>query len=155
MESVASAWATEDHYALFRRYLDSRHADGGMADMDMFEFAAMIEESPIRSRLVEYTPPPVEGERGRQLIAACLTDILDDGLSLVYSFYDPDMQRRSLGTQVILDHVELARSRDQVHRHAVDQLVLQAHVGEFLGGHARGGHRGRQRDEPGTAGQSG
>ncbi|MFM1862410.1 MAG: hypothetical protein RLZ26_932 [Pseudomonadota bacterium] len=107
--SVASAWATEDHYALFRRYLDSRHADGGMADMDMFEFAAMIEESPIRSRLVEYTRPPAEGERGRQLIAACLTDILDDGLSLVYSFYDPDMQRRSLGTQVILDHVDLAR----------------------------------------------
>jgi arginyl-tRNA--protein-N-Asp/Glu arginylyltransferase len=107
--AVASAWATEDHYALFRRYLDSRHADGGMADMDMFEFAAMIEESPIRSRLVEYTRPPEADERGRQLVAACLTDILDDGLSLVYSFYDPDLHRRSLGTQVILDHVELAR----------------------------------------------
>jgi arginine-tRNA-protein transferase len=41
-------------------------------------------------------------------VAACLTDVLDDGLSLVYSFYDPDMQRRSLGTHVILDHVDLA-----------------------------------------------
>ena len=49
---ATSPWATEDQYALFRRYLDSRHADGGMADMDVFEFAAMIEETPIRSRVL-------------------------------------------------------------------------------------------------------
>ena len=51
---VASPWATEDQYALFRNYLDSRHADGGMADMDVFEFAAMVEETPIQSRVIEY-----------------------------------------------------------------------------------------------------
>jgi arginyl-tRNA--protein-N-Asp/Glu arginylyltransferase len=108
--AVASPWATEEHFALFRRYLDRRHATGGMADMDMFEFAAMIEETPIRSRLVEYTRPAEEGETGAPLVATCLTDVLDDGLSLVYSFYDPDLPERSLGTHVILDHVELARS---------------------------------------------
>jgi len=50
---ATSPWATEDQYALFRTYLDARHADGGMADMDVFEFSAMIEETPVRSRIVE------------------------------------------------------------------------------------------------------
>jgi arginine-tRNA-protein transferase len=103
---ATSPWATEDQYALFRAYLDSRHADGGMADMDIFEFAAMIEETPIRSRVVEYS----DGTGlDRSLAAVCLTDVLDDGLSMVYSFYDPDLAKDSLGTYVILDHVEIAR----------------------------------------------
>ncbi|MEY8840271.1 arginyl-transferase family protein, partial [Cribrihabitans sp. XS_ASV171] len=51
---ATSPWATDEQYELFRRYLDTRHADGGMADMDVFEFAAMIEETPIRSRVIEY-----------------------------------------------------------------------------------------------------
>ncbi|MGP3696292.1 arginyltransferase [Rhodobacter sp. NSM] len=106
--NATSPWATEDQYALFRRYLDDRHADGGMADMDIFEFAAMIEETPIRSRVIEYSRPGEEG-RARPLSAVCLTDIFDDGLSMVYSFYDPDMAGRSLGTYVILDHIEIAR----------------------------------------------
>lgn len=103
---ATSPWATEDQYALFRKYLDSRHADGGMADMDIFEFAAMIEETPVRSRLIEYSD---RGEDGPELVAVCLTDVLDDGLSMVYSFYDPDRPRQSLGTQIILDHIQIAR----------------------------------------------
>ncbi len=101
-------WATEEQFALFRRYLDSRHADGGMADMDIFEFAAMIEETPVRSRVVEYSAADGPGGR-RRLVAVSLTDVLDDGVSMVYSFYDPDLEDRSLGTHVILDHVALAR----------------------------------------------
>lgn len=101
---VSSPWATEAQYDLFRRYLDARHADGGMADMDVFEFAAMIEETPIRSRVIEYSDTAT-GE----LIAVCLTDMLDDGLSMVYSFYEPDLQKSSLGTWMILDHIALAR----------------------------------------------
>jgi arginine-tRNA-protein transferase len=120
--AATSPWATEEQYALFRRYLDSRHADGGMADMDIFEFAAMIEETPVRSRVVEYTEPGLaerlraapEGQVGPQvdsdLAAVCLTDVLDDGLSMVYSFYEPALVRRSLGTWIILDHVEIARA---------------------------------------------
>ncbi len=104
---ATSAWATEEQYDLFRRYLESRHADGGMADMDAFEFAAMIEETPIRTRVVEY----VDRTSG-DLAAVCLTDVLDDGVSMVYSFYDPDLARYSLGTYVILDHVEIAREAD-------------------------------------------
>ena len=101
---ATSPWATEDQYSLFRRYLDSRHAAGGMADMDVFEFAAMIEETPIRSRVIEYA----DRDSGA-LIAVCLTDVLDDGLSMVYSFFEPDMARNSLGTHIILDHVDIAR----------------------------------------------
>jgi arginine-tRNA-protein transferase len=71
--------------------------------MDMFEFAAMIEETPVRSRVVEYT------ESDGTLVATCLTDILDDGVSMVYSFFEPERPRSSLGTHVILDHVEIAR----------------------------------------------
>jgi arginine-tRNA-protein transferase len=99
---ATSPWATEEQYDLFREYLDGRHATGGMADMDMFEFAAMVEETPIRSRLIEYTTD-------QDLTAVCLTDILDDGLSMVYSFFDPASEKLSLGTYVILDHIAIAR----------------------------------------------
>lgn len=121
-----SAWATEEQYELFRTYLDQRHADGGMADMDIFEFAAMIEETPVKSRVIEYRGPRpdkhgrvpdtiVSDQMGEEaenshLAAVCLTDVLDDGLSLVYSFYDPQLSAASLGSHIILDHVELARS---------------------------------------------
>ncbi|TMM54426.1 arginyltransferase [Sulfitobacter sabulilitoris] len=101
---ATSPWASEDQYELFRTYLDSRHADGGMADMDVFEFAAMIEETPIRSRVVEYTDTTT-----RALIGVSLTDVLNDGLSMVYSFYAPEMPKRSLGTYMILDHIAIAR----------------------------------------------
>ncbi|MBS1303565.1 arginyltransferase [Loktanella sp. SALINAS62] len=101
-----SPWATEAQYELFREYLDARHADGGMADMDMFEFAAMIEETPVRSRLIEYADTTAQTD---DPVAACLTDILDDGLSMVYSFFAPELTRRSPGTFLILDHVTIAR----------------------------------------------
>lgn len=106
---ATSPWATEDQYALFRSYLDHRHADGGMADMDIFEFAAMIEETPIRSRVIEYVRPNGATDSGRHLAAVCLTDLLDDGLSMVYSFYDPALMDASLGTYVVLDHIAIAR----------------------------------------------
>jgi len=107
--NATSPWATEDQFALFRRYLDARHADGGMADMDVFEFAAMIEETPIKSRVIEYTRAPEPGEKGRPLACVSLTDVFDDGLSMVYSFYDPGLDALSLGTFAILDHVAIAR----------------------------------------------
>ncbi len=103
-----SPWATEDQFDLFRRYLANRHRHGGMADMDIFEFAAMIEETPIRSRVVEY-----HGLDGKpdtsDLKAVCLTDVLDDGLSMVYSFFDTGPNEDSLGTYVILDHIRIAQ----------------------------------------------
>ncbi|SFK56816.1 arginyltransferase [Shimia haliotis] len=101
---ATSPWATEEQFDLFRTYLDQRHSDGGMADMDVFEFAAMIEETPIRSRVVEYTD-----SESRDLVGVSLTDVLEDGLSMVYSFYTPERHQQSLGTYLILDHIEIAR----------------------------------------------
>lgn len=104
---ISAPWATEDQYDLFRRYLDDRHFDGGMADMDIFEFAAMVEETPIRSRVVEYRAN--DGTDTAPIAAVSLTDILDDGVSMVYSFFDTDLKDFSLGTWMILDHVAIAR----------------------------------------------
>ena len=95
--------ARSEHYSLFRYYLDSRHGDGGMADMSMLDYSMMVEDSHVESRLVEY-----RDERG-ELFGVCLTDILSDGLSMVYSFYDPASDARSLGTLMILDHIARAR----------------------------------------------
>ena len=108
---ATSPWASEEQFELFRQYLDLRHADGGMADMDIFEFAAMIEETPVKSRVIEYRSGDREGRReSRTLEAVCLTDILDDGLSMVYSFYTPERERDSLGTWIILDHIRMAKA---------------------------------------------
>ncbi len=128
---ATSPWATEEQYALFRAYLDSRHADGGMADMDIFEFAAMIEETPIRSRVIEYAQ---EGEDGlRRLAAVSLTDVLEDGLSMVYSFYDPDLAPKSLGTYVILDHVQIAK----------DAGLPYVYLGYWVPGSAKMGYKAK------------
>ncbi|NAZ35421.1 arginyltransferase [Rubellimicrobium sp. CFH 75288] len=124
---AVSPWATEEQFALFRRYLDSRHATGGMADMDIFEFAAMIEETPVRTRLVEYR------DGSGVLRAVCLTDVLDDGLSMVYSFFDPDLERDSPGTFIILDHVSLARELD----------LPFVYLGYWVPGSAKMGYKSR------------
>ncbi len=107
--NARAPWATEEQFALFRTYLDARHTNGGMVDMDIFEFAAMIEETPVSTRVLEYRDASgLAGENN--LIAVCLTDILEDGFSLVYSFFAPELRARSLGTYMILDHV--ARAQD-------------------------------------------
>jgi len=77
--------------------------------MDIFEFAAMIEETPVKSRVVEYVDQSDTAEGKRALVAVCLTDVLDDGVSMVYSFYEPNRSVDSIGTYIILDHVEIAR----------------------------------------------
>lgn len=107
------AQATSDQYRLFRRYLDSRHAEGGMAHMTVLDYALMVEDSHVESGVVEYRrrgPDSAISGRDRGDVVACaLTDVLSDGLSMVYSFFDPDEAHRSLGTYMILEHVERAR----------------------------------------------
>jgi len=103
--AAADPWATEEQYALLKAYLAARHPRGGMAQMDAYDFAEMIETSPVDTVVVEYREPGAGGRPGR-LVGACLTDKQSDGLSMVYSFYDPDCSgRQGLGTFIILDHV--------------------------------------------------
>lgn len=89
------ARATAEQYRLFARYQESRHAGGDMAMMGFYDYRSMVEDSPIDTFLVEYRT--ADGT----LVATCLTDRMSDGLSAVYSFYDPDLHRRSLGTYVV------------------------------------------------------
>ena len=101
-------WATEEQFDLLAKYLGKRHPDGGMAAMDELDYADMVEHTPVSSTLVEYRERTSTGEPGR-LVGACLTDRQGDGLSMIYSFYDPDHQARGgLGNYIILDHIQRA-----------------------------------------------
>ena len=104
---------TSEQYSVFRTYLDTRHRDGGMADMTVLDYAMMVEDSHVDTRIVEYRlrgpNSAITGKGDGPLIAVALTDVLRDGLSMVYSFFDPDFSNRSLGTLMILDHIARAR----------------------------------------------
>jgi arginyl-tRNA--protein-N-Asp/Glu arginylyltransferase len=104
---------TSEQYSVFRSYLDARHRDGGMADMTVLDYAMMIEDSHVDTRMIEYrqrTSERSSHELGNgRLVSVALTDVLSDGLSMVYSYYDSDESSRSLGTFMILDHIERAR----------------------------------------------
>ena len=108
-----AARPTAEQYTLFRDYIDARHSDGGMADMTVLDFAMMVEESIIDTRMTEYRVRPADALSQRPgagpLTAVALCDYLSDGISMVYSFYDPVAAERSLGTYMILEHVEQAR----------------------------------------------
>jgi leucyl-tRNA---protein transferase len=137
MANIVRAEATSEQYALFRRYLDSRHADGGMADMTAADYAMMVEDSHVETRVIEYRIASGEAAAGgrRPLVAACLTDVLADGLSMVYSFYAPFEQRRSYGTYMILDHIKCARRLGLPHVYLgywVEGSQKMAYKGRFL-----------------------
>lgn len=105
VRAEVTAEATREQFALLRTYLDSRHPGGGMSDMGLFDYVAMVEETPVDTRIVEYRGA------GGTLIACALTDRLKDGLSMVYSFFHPGEEARSLGTYMILDHVRAAQAQ--------------------------------------------
>ncbi len=105
---VSPPWATKHLYRLFKQYLRSRHTGGGMSEMDASEFKSMIEETPALTRIMTYTEPQ-NGDRPWRVVGASLTDVLSDGLSMVYSFFDPHSSGRSLGTYMILHHIQMAK----------------------------------------------
>ena len=93
--------ATNEHFALFQKYLISRHGEGQMADMDFDSYATMVETSPIDTVLVEYRD-------GEDLFGVILVDLQKDGVSLVYSFFDPEKSAVSPGRFMILDCAAIA-----------------------------------------------
>lgn len=108
VEAVPARAALE-HFALFDRYQHSRHAGGGMANMSFADFRAMVEETPVDTRLVEAR------DASGDLVAVSLTDWLADGVSGVYKFFAPELAARSLGTFMVLWHVERARREGLSH----------------------------------------
>lgn len=95
--------ATAEQFALFNRYQKARHGDGDMAAMGFYDYRAMVEDTPISSSIVELR------DGSDRLLGACLTDRLSDGLSAVYSFYEPGEEKRSIGTYIVLWLVGRAR----------------------------------------------
>ncbi|KFB10465.1 arginyltransferase [Nitratireductor basaltis] len=114
-----TAEPSSEQYSLFRTYLDARHSRGGMSDMTVLDYAMMIEDTHVSTEVIEYRrrgPDSfVTGKGEGELMAVALTDRMADGLSMVYSFYNPQLHDRSLGTFMILDHIRRARSAGLPH----------------------------------------
>lgn len=104
VETIEAA-GTVEQFRLFTRYQLARHAESDMANMGFGDYRAMIEDSPVSTALVTLR------DRAGRLVGVCLTDDLDDGASAVYSFYDPDQPKRSLGTWLVVALIERARQR--------------------------------------------
>ncbi len=97
------ARATQEQFTLFARYLRARHGEGDMAGMSFGEYRTMVEESRLDTRMTEFR------DSSGALVAACLGDWLSDGPSAVYSFFEPALERRSLGSYMVLWLIEQAR----------------------------------------------
>jgi len=126
---VCKPEATEEQFSLLREYLDQRHGQGGMADMTILDFVSMVEETAVDTIMIEYR----EAATGA-LVGCALTDRLCDGLSMVYSFFSPAAERRSLGSFMILDHMRLAltEERDYVYLgYWVDGSAKMAYKARF------------------------
>lgn len=108
--TICRPWSTSEQFDLLQRYLSVRHPEGGMTSMDETDFADMVEHTPVTSYVIEYREPSADGVTPGRLIGACLTDRQCDGLSMIYSFYDPHHDARAgLGNFIILDHIRRAR----------------------------------------------
>ena len=128
-------WATEEQFELLQRYLGTRHPGGGMTAMDEMDFADMVEHTPVSSLMIEYREPS-DGLRPGRLVGACLTDRQADGLSMVYSFYDPEHGARTgLGSYIILEHI----------RRAAEQGLPFVYLGYWVDGSDRMQYKVRYR----------
>ncbi len=107
--------AQNEHYDLFMRYLGSRHENGSMTEMSFADFECMVEDTPVDTILVEYRLRPETGDNEEEetgkLVAVALSDVMADGYSMVYSFYDPDLDARGLGNFMVLDHIARAQRK--------------------------------------------
>jgi len=104
---------SSEQFSLFRRYIDARHQKGGMSDMSVLDYAMMVEDTHVNTNVIEYRVrnegDGINERQNGELVAVALTDTMVDGTSMVYSFYNPEIGHRSLGTFMILDHIRKTR----------------------------------------------
>ena len=93
------AQANDTHYLLYERYINERHADGDMYPPSRDQFEKFLLQSCADSFFLELW-------KDNQLLAVSTCDLLDDGISAVYTFFDPDFDRRSLGVFAVLKQIE-------------------------------------------------
>ena len=117
--TLKDAEPSTEQYTLFRAYLDARHRKGGMSEMTVLDYAMMVEDTHVDTKIIEYRrrgPDSFITGRGEgELIAVALSDRMADGLSMVYSYFHPEMDERSLGTFMILDHIARAKAAGLPH----------------------------------------
>jgi len=141
--TVCQPWSTTEQFELLQTYLGARHPGGGMASMVEADFADMVEHTPVTSHIIEYREPPdlrddgnSDGVAPGRLVGACLTDRQGDGLSMIYSFYDPEhLSRTGLGNYIILDHI----------RRAAQDGLPYVYLGYWVDGSARMQYKVRYR----------
>lgn len=107
---LVPAQSTYEQFTLLQKYLNLRHLGAGMSEMSIFDYSTMVEETSVRTHVVEYRIANNVGDNPGQLVACALVDALEDGLSLVYAFYDPEFANRSLGSFIVLDHIRQAKA---------------------------------------------
>lgn len=103
MSIVSTQSATKEHFELYEKYIYFRHADGDMFPPSEDQFNKFLVVSCIDSIFIEF-------RLNGKLIAVSTCDVLDDGISAVYTFFDPEASKRSLGTYAILKQIEYAKS---------------------------------------------
>jgi arginine-tRNA-protein transferase len=134
--SLCRPWSTSEQFELLQRYLGVRHPGGGMATMDEVDYADMVEHTPVTSFVIEYREPSADGVTPGRLVGACLTDKQGDGLSMIYSFYEPEHTARTgLGNYIILDHI----------RRACEMGLPYVYLGYWVEGSARMQYKVRYR----------
>jgi leucyl-tRNA---protein transferase len=125
---IEPARHTDEYFQLYRRYLDARHAGGGMDDPDPEDFARFL--------YTAWSPTSfIELRLGNRLLGVAITDVASTGLSAVYTFYDPDADARGLGTYAILRQIELTQARGLPH----------LYLGFWIQGHPKMDYKARFR----------
>ncbi len=98
--------ANEERFDLIKQYLNTRHLNAGMSNMNAQDFISMIEEGTNNTRIIDYRlKDDCELGKKDELIACSLLDELSDGKSLIYSFFNPNLTKESIGSYIILDQI--------------------------------------------------
>ena len=125
---IRPATCSDEYFALYQRYLHTRHRDGGMDDARPDDFARFLYTGWSPTRFIEF-------RCGERLLGLAVTDFCPSGLSAVYTFFDPDEAARGLGTFAILSQIRLARERGLPH----------VYLGFWIDGHPKMHYKARYR----------